>query len=183
MSAWIQTYRGRFTPLEPRAEDVRIEDIAHQLALTNRFRGATRDPYSVAQHCVLVAEHLPKRLKLAGLMHDAPEAYLGDVSAPVKGRMMVRNAEVGTRSFIYVETVTMQVIAQALGFDWTSCYGHAVRKQDLRACATERRDLLAHRTRGWGLPRPWRYQICAWHWEYAESRFLEMFHQLMNKGG
>ena len=60
-----------------------INTIAHALAHINRFTGHVGQ-YSVAQHCVLVAAQLPKELKLAGLLHDAPEAYIGDVSAPLK---------------------------------------------------------------------------------------------------
>lgn len=56
---WFQTYTGRvWRPLDPQPEDVVQEDIAHALALTNRFNGATREPYSVAQHCCLVADSL-----------------------------------------------------------------------------------------------------------------------------
>lgn len=59
-----------------------IETIAHALAYINRYTGHVGQ-YSVAQHCVLIAMQLPQELKLAGLLHDAPEAYIGDVSAPL----------------------------------------------------------------------------------------------------
>ncbi|BDM66243.1 hypothetical protein NFHSH190041_36950 (plasmid) [Shewanella sp. NFH-SH190041] len=60
-----------------------IESIAQALAYINRYNGHVGN-YSVAQHCVLVSEQLPPALKLAGLLHDAAEAYIGDISAPLK---------------------------------------------------------------------------------------------------
>lgn len=63
-----------------------IEEIAYRLSYINRFNGSI-GPYSVAQHSVLVAQALPDELKLAGLLHDVCEAYLGDVTSPVKRRI------------------------------------------------------------------------------------------------
>ncbi|EOX1508499.1 hypothetical protein ACPD0N_003166 [Vibrio cholerae] len=60
-----------------------IESIAFALSYINRYTGHV-GAYSVAQHCVLVCDRLPDHLKLAGLLHDAPEALLGDVSKPLK---------------------------------------------------------------------------------------------------
>jgi hypothetical protein len=68
-----------------------INDIAHALSHMNRFCGHTDFPYSVAQHSVLVYEALKQqgfesRLDILahGLLHDASEAYLGDVTRPLK---------------------------------------------------------------------------------------------------
>ncbi|MBE3914899.1 hypothetical protein HJ155_23190 [Vibrio parahaemolyticus] len=60
-----------------------IESIAFALAHINRYTGHVGQ-YSVAQHCVMVSQQLPEELKLSGLLHDAPEAYIGDVSKPLK---------------------------------------------------------------------------------------------------
>lgn len=76
--------RLRVNPLRLTPEDVRIEDIAHHLALINRFNGGTPKPISVAQHSVLVSRLLPDEHALAGLLHDASEAYLGDVTKWLK---------------------------------------------------------------------------------------------------
>ena len=78
---YLRTYTGgKFHPLDPRAEDVRIEDIAHGLACAARFAGQTHEPYSVAQHSVMIAEALGRdgadsQTQVFGLLHDASEAY------------------------------------------------------------------------------------------------------------
>lgn len=86
MEPFITTYTGRkVNPLNLKPSDVCIEDIAHHLACLNRFVGATFVPISVAQHSVHVSELVDgKGCELEGLLHDAPEAYLGDVSKWVK---------------------------------------------------------------------------------------------------
>ncbi len=81
----IITYTGtRFWPLDARTNEIFILDIAHALSNMCRFNGHVREFYSVAQHSVLVSQLLPQELKLAGLLHDATEAYLPDLSRPVK---------------------------------------------------------------------------------------------------
>jgi len=88
---WQQTYTGlQFWPLDPRTEEVCIEDIAHHLSMTCRYGGAVKSFYSVAQHSILVSEALERRhptrpdLWRWGLLHDASEAYLPDVQRPIK---------------------------------------------------------------------------------------------------
>lgn len=70
--------------LNPHPDSIRIEDIAAGLSKICRFSGQIEHFYSVAQHSVLVASLLPAHLKLQGLLHDATEAYLGDVTSPLK---------------------------------------------------------------------------------------------------
>jgi len=82
---WIQTYKGKkFWPLDPRPEEVNIEDIAHALSLICRFNGHCNEFYSVAQHSVLVSDIVRPPEAFVALLHDGAEAYLGDVTSPVK---------------------------------------------------------------------------------------------------
>lgn len=69
---------------EPEDSAIDIKTIAHALANICRFTGHTQFFYSVAQHSVMVSRLVPPQHALAGLLHDATEAYLGDVAAPLK---------------------------------------------------------------------------------------------------
>lgn len=91
MKPYICTVSGRKVPLiDPEAKDINLTDIAYSLARLARFNGHTIGPrYTVAQHSILVMNTVARltddpALKLAALLHDAHEAYLGDISAPVK---------------------------------------------------------------------------------------------------
>jgi 5'-deoxynucleotidase YfbR-like HD superfamily hydrolase len=80
----MRTYTGvYFNPLEPDPALINIEDIAQGLSNICRFAGQI-EFYSVAQHSDHVAWLLPPEKRLKALLHDAPEAYIGDVVAPLK---------------------------------------------------------------------------------------------------
>jgi hypothetical protein len=87
---WVVTASGRCVSLSaPTPDQISIDDIALHLSRLPRFLGATRAAYSVAQHSCLVADILHRtlpnspQLELAGLLHDAHEAFIGDIVTPV----------------------------------------------------------------------------------------------------
>lgn len=86
----IKTYTGvMFDPLNPNLELIDILDIAHALSMLCRANGHFRSFYSVGQHCIncmkeAAARGYSERVQLACLLHDASEAYLSDVTRPVK---------------------------------------------------------------------------------------------------
>jgi len=70
--------------VEPHPDMISIHDIAHSLSNLCRFGGHSNSFYCVAQHSVLVAALAPTELKREALLHDATEAYVGDVIKPLK---------------------------------------------------------------------------------------------------
>lgn len=91
---WLETFSGiQFWSMDPRPEEVKIEDIAHSLCNLCRFAGHSRVFYSVGRHsenCRRVAERVrgsspdALRLQMLCLIHDAAEAYIGDLPRPIK---------------------------------------------------------------------------------------------------
>ena len=87
---YITTYTGiSFDPTDPAPEDISIRDIAHALSMMCRANGHYRLFYSVAQHCICCAEEAalrgyPAEIQLYALLHDASEAYLSDITRPLK---------------------------------------------------------------------------------------------------
>lgn len=82
---WMQTYTGvQFWPMDPRPEEIRIEDIAHALSNCCRYAGHCTNFYSVAEHSLYVSRVVAPEHALQALLHDATEAYLVDVPRPLK---------------------------------------------------------------------------------------------------
>lgn len=89
--AWIQTFTGKKFPLDkPDPALIDIEGIAHALSLLCRFNGHCTRFCSVAEHSVHVAREIDLDLAMEGLLHDAAEAYLGDVHSPLKAQRWSR---------------------------------------------------------------------------------------------
>lgn len=135
----IKTFTGRrWTLLDPRPEDVALEDIAHALSNQCRFNGHVRCFYSVAQHAVLVSGEVYRRtrdyhLALWGLHHDDEEAYLGDMVKPLK-RLEQMSA------FRNIARSTQSVILEHFGLSWPE--PEVVQLVDKLMLRTEQRDLL-----------------------------------------
>lgn len=88
--SYITTYSKKpFDPVNATPEEIQIVDIAHALSLMCRANGHFPHFYSVAQHCVncvreAAARGYSERVQLGCLLHDASEAYLSDVTRPIK---------------------------------------------------------------------------------------------------
>lgn len=119
ISSRLHTFTGRgFDPLNPRAEDVQLEDIAHHLGNTCRFGGATPKFYSVAQHAVLVALMVLEASRrpdwaLLALHHDSAEAYIGDWPRPIKTGVVFIHQQHPTRGTPNPQTYIHTSIALA----------------------------------------------------------------------
>jgi hypothetical protein len=138
----IQLASGKFFDFSQyTAADIKITDIAHHLSNLCRFTGACREFYSVAQHSVLVSLIVPAEHALVGLLHDATEAYVNDLSRPVKSL---------TPDYKRLEKKLWPPIAERFGLPvkMPAC----VKEADNIAVVTEYRDLMP-RVRG---PRPGR---------------------------
>jgi hypothetical protein len=82
---WMETLSGiKFYPLEAKVDKFSIKDIAHALSNICRWGGHTAYHFSVAQHCCIMSSLVNKEYALEALMHDATEAYLGDIPTPIK---------------------------------------------------------------------------------------------------
>lgn len=131
MSDWIQTYTGKQFEFErPTLDMLDIEDIAHALSGTARYNHHTRDFYSVAQHACIVASCAPREIALAALLHDAAEAYTGDMVSPLK-RMCP--------DFKRVEKVIEALVCEKFGVD---IHDARIKELDMRILINEKRDLF-----------------------------------------
>ncbi len=150
---WMITATGREHHLVGGGAAFNVLDIAeitHALSLINRFTGHTKRPYSVAEHSLLVAElaeldGASPVVQLAALMHDAHEAYTGDVSSPVKWAI--------GEPWDAFESTQAALVQRQFGLRTATMSSRAqIRHWDLVALATERRDLTAYLP---GISAPW----------------------------
>lgn len=147
--SFIITRNGiQFDLAKPSADMVNTADIAHSLSMQCRFNGHTSEFYSVAQHCCLVADLVPAEHQLAALLHDATEAYVGDLVRPLKeGMRDFANGHGDECLYDLTERKVWLAICQRFDLDphLPDCVKHA----DLVALATEKRDLMPEH------PEPW----------------------------
>jgi hypothetical protein len=173
--AWTQTWSGVAVDLDdPDPRTILVQDMAHQLARINRFNGATRFPYSVAQHSVLCALAAPAGFSLEALMHDGHEYVFGDLASPVK-------ALIGPACKAAEER-----IQKAVAWKWRLPFptSEEVKETDVRMLWTEHLALQSKE------PRPWLCQdaeslnveIAQWSPETAEEAFLSMYETLGGPG-
>ncbi len=158
MRHWIQTFSGGpedgfFDYENPGIFAWPLETIAHHLANINRYTGAGRRNYSVAEHSWRVAlyaadlakglEADPLKAARAGLLHDATEAVLGDVNSPLKSMPFMQ----GYRE---LEARLHRDIEQIYALKMDDTLRQIVRAADIAALEFERVQLLGKS------PMPWR---------------------------
>jgi hypothetical protein len=81
----ITTHTGKYVnPLDLKPEEIDIRDIAHSLSMVNRFNGHTAEQISVEKHSLMVCNLVSRENQLQALLHDATEAYLGDITKWLK---------------------------------------------------------------------------------------------------
>ena len=169
---WINTYTGKkFYPLDPKIEDICIEDIAQGLSMICRFNGQCHSFYSVAQHSVLVSYECSAENALQGLMHDTSEALgLSDLSSPIKNSGEFEN-------YKHYEHQLQSMIYTKYGLDVVE--PEDVKRADKVLLATEARDLLLHRNKDWVMPaNPLPYKIEPLMPKEAKALFLKRFEEL-----
>ena len=170
----MQTFTGRkFWPLDPRAEEVSIVDIAHSLSNQCRYAGHCKDFYSVAQHSVLVSAICDPEDALWGLLHDAAEAYLVDLPRPIK-----RFSEIGVH---YKKAETALLVAISERFHIPVTEPASVKKADNVALMTEKRDLMSQSPEEWieeRTTKPMVARILPWSPTLAKAEFLRRFEEL-----
>lgn len=207
---WMQTFLGKqFWPLDPRARDIHIVDVAHSLAMQCRYGGHSDWFYSVAEHSVrasyLVQPSLAlldivlltrraagtvgvatetergdaeRTVRLATLLHDAAETYLGDVIRPLK-------MHIG-RVYHEAEERLERLIAERFDVPAFLFTCPPVKRADVIMLMTEKRDILKPAAGEWGFAQAALHvepseQVIAtpcWSPEEGKRRFLERFHAL-----
>lgn len=170
---WMQTFTGqKFWPADPRAEEIDIHDIAHALSLQCRYAGHCLRFYSVAEHCVLLANAVPEQ-KLWALLHDASEAYLVDVPRPTKPSLT---------GYAELENAIMAKVAERFKLLPFSIVPSIVEEYDFRMLVDEKAQNMFDGP-VWGsiegVP-PVGVTLHFWGPEEAERQFLAAFDRLSN---
>lgn len=88
--ARMWTLTGHMFPLAAKPDQIRIRDIARGLSTKFRYNGHTIVPYTVAEHSVIVSLYVAPEFARQALLHDATEAYLGDMIRPIKYRPVMK---------------------------------------------------------------------------------------------
>lgn len=168
----IQTFTGEmFDVFNPRMEQINLKDISHALSMLCRYGGHSREFYSVAEHCVLMAGHFEdvgdRTLARAALLHDTTEAYMGDVVRPLKSQLpLYRTVEDRLQALIFTKYGVYDQIPRE------------VKIADLRITTDEREMLM--------LPRPWSIdpveplgvELQCWTHDQAEQAWLDSYWRL-----
>ena len=167
---YIETYSGeKFYFLNPEPDMIHIEDIAHALANQCRFTGHSSRFYSVAEHSIYVSNQCKNRM--AGLLHDASEAYLTDVASPVKPHL---------HNYKTLEDNLMKAIATRFNFKYP--FEEEVHIADKTQLLIEAKYLIRSKGKDWINYDPELVskgiKPACWVPQLAEGYFLELFRSL-----
>lgn len=174
-----ETFTGKQIDfLNPVPEAIDIVDIAHALSLLCRFAGHSKYFYSVAEHSVRVADLLEQSrpgLQLHALLHDAHEAYVQDVTTPLKNLLGQPYEEVAGR--------LDDCIAKRFDLDILSEPSRAsIRQADYQMLSIESASLMNSRGEWWdwpnGRPEPLYAIVSPWQPHEAKRRFLSKFYKI-----
>ena len=169
--SWFTLASGRrFYPFDPRPEDIRIEDIALALSHLCRYNGHCKKFYSVAEHSVHCSHYVASGHEFTALMHDATEAYVGDLIRPIKRF---------TPNFQEAEDLVWAALCER--FDLPREMPEEVHYVDNLVLVTNGAKLMEE----WGIPiKPvddlviCQGEVEPMHPEEAEKAFLARFHEL-----
>jgi len=172
--AWVQTYTGKKVyPLNPKSEDIDINDIAHSLSMICRFTGHVKNFYSVANHSILTSYVCNQEDRLSALLHDCSEFLLTDLCRPLK-------QSGGFDNYLAYEKTLQSIIYRKFGLKEET--PPSVKKADNVLLATEARDLMTTLLPGWNFSeKPLPFKIIPMTQPEAEKLFLERFYELTDK--
>ena len=175
--SWIQTASGRkMSFLEPDPAEVDILDIAHALSHLCRYNGQCSQFYSVAEHSVWVSHEVNEQYAMAGLLHDAAEAYIGDLPGPLKHYLP---------DFKEVETRLEEAIASAFGLRVEDLGNAEVKRADKQLLADEKVILMGKEPAKWPdtMPPPKHPELIrGWNPGLARFRFMSRYRDLCEVG-
>jgi len=181
MDIWVETRTGKLVHLlHPSPDEICMDDIAYSLSMQCRYTGHCDSFYSVAEHSILVQEWLRcdghcEYIQLLGLLHDAPEAYTGDISKPMK-LALGKSVEV-------IEQRFMEAICASLEIETPTELQHAVvKKADNVLLATEVSRMMPSKGEGWNMPGEPDMElfICGYNPAVARAEYLRRFTNLTN---
>lgn len=166
----ILLFSGSYFDFEaPETSNFTIEDVAHGLSMICRFAGQCGRFYSVAQHSVHLSEIVPPQDAYQGLMHDAPEAFVGDMAKPLKV-MLPEYSVIEKR----VEAAVFERFKVAVPLPST------IKEADVLMLVTEQHHLMKNRD-DWEYCRgrtPLDMELPSWSPGQAKSRFLKRYYAL-----
>jgi|ERR1700728_2316114 hypothetical protein len=128
---------ARFDFCAPSSSNFTIEDIAHGLGNLCRYAGQCRDFYSVAEHSILVSD-TAVGFEFEALLHDAAEAFLGDITRPLKQMLP---------DYRKIEKNVQQVVFDRFGLPRN--INPSIKQADLRVLAAEQSQIMPEGTDAW----------------------------------